>query len=568
MANRAGLRTATIAVALIASLAAVPAAGASTPFKSRGSASHRDAAAIGQGYTPRVVLPGDASAAGVQADRDTWMVNARAGAETRNLARRFGGRAIGLSGMGIFVVSRDRARAFSSALRSRGLLRSAGPNVVRHRTQAAPGADPLTPQQWWRPAVVNPATPTPPVDPATSPKLGLVDSMPDLAHAEWAGSNFTSLGAGTVAPETAIGHGTATASVAAAPVNGVGIIGIWPGMLAVNSPLPEQILCADSVRGIAAVIQAGAKVVNMSYGSPSACDGEYLVLQAAVALGVIPVASAGNELAEGNPPEFPASYPHVLTIAAINQAGLPTIFSNANAAVDLGAPGENILSAVPVAADQDGTADGYTALAGTSFSSPIVAAATTWVRAARPDLQPDQVAQAVRLSAVDIAPAGYDSGSGFGMLNIDRALAVPAAQLPPHEPLEPNDIVALVDGSTGVLPRQPILFNGQRGVRGDGTLDLFEDPADIYRITLPARRSVLVSVKPLFGDVDVAVYNRNAESLSQTSRILKRSRHAGRKTDAVTVRNRGKKRAAYVAVTIHRGSSLADAGYRLTIRRR
>jgi hypothetical protein len=567
MANRAGFRTATIAVALIASLAAVPTAGASTPFKSRGSASHRDAAAIGQGYTPRVVLPGDASAAGVRADRDTWMVNARAGAESRSIARRFGGRAIGLPGMGVFVVSRDRARAFSSALRSRGLLRSAGPNVVRHRTQAAPGADPLTPQQWWRPAVVNPATPTPPVDPATSPKLGLVDSMPDLAHAEWAGSNFTSLGAGTP-PETSVGHGTATASVAAAPVNGVGIIGIWPGMLAVNAPLPDQILCADSVRGIAAVIQAGAKVVNMSYGSPSPCDGEYLVLQAAVALGVIPVASAGNELAAGNPPEFPASYPHVLTIAAINQAGLPTNFSNANAAVDLGAPGENVLSAVPLAADQDGTADGYRALAGTSFSSPIVAAATTWVRAARPDLQPDQVAQAVRLSAVDIAPAGYDSGSGFGMLNIDRALAVPAAQLPAHEPLEPNDLIGLVDGSTGALPRAPTLFNGQRGVRGDGTLDLFEDPADIYRITLPARRSVFVSVKPLFGDVDVAVYDRRAKSLSQTSRILKRSRHAGRRTDAVTVRNRGKKRAAYVAVTIHRGSSLADAGYRLTIRRR
>jgi hypothetical protein len=393
--------------------------------------------------------------------------------------------------------------------------------------------------------------------------------MPDLSHPEWAGGNFTSLGAGTVPPETVIGHGTATASVAAAPVNGVGIIGIWPGMSAVNSPFPsDQILCADSVRGIVAVIQAGAKVINMSYGSPSPCDAEYLALQAAVALGIIPVAAAGNELAEGNPAEFPASYPHVLTIAAINQAGQPTNFSNANAAVDLGAPGAGVLTAVPAAADQDGTADGYTALSGTSFSSPIVAAATTWVRAARPDLQPDQVAQAIRLSAVDIAPAGYDSGSGFGMLNIDRALAVPAAQLPPHEPLEPNDLIALVDGSTKVLPRQPAVFNGRRGVRGAGTLDLFEDPADIYRITLPAHRRVIVSVKPFFGDTDVAVYDAKATSLRQTSRILRRSRHAGSKTDAVTVRNRGKKRTAYVAVTIHRGSRTADAGYRITIRRR
>jgi Subtilase family len=568
MTSRFGFGTALVAIAMTAATAAT--AGASPPYKSRGAADRSGAAtALRQAYTPRVQLPGDASTAGVQADAKTWMVNARAGADARAIARRFGARAIGFESMGAFVIRRDRASAFSSALRARGLLRSAGPNVVRHRQQTAPAADPLTSQQWWRPAVVNPATPTPPVDPATSPKLGLVDSMPDLSHPEWAGSNFTSLGAGTVPPEVGIGHGTATGAVAAAPVNGVGIIGIWPGMSAVNSPFPsDQILCADSVRGIVAVLQAGVKVINMSYGSPSPCDAEYLALQAAVALGVIPVASAGNELAEGNPPEFPASYPHVLTIAAISQAGAPTNFSNANAAVDLGAPGENILSAVPVAADQDGTADGYTALAGTSFSSPIVAAATTWVRAARPDLQPDQVAQAIRLSAVDIAPAGYDTGSGFGMLNIDQALARPASQLPPHEPLEPNDLIALVDGSTGVLPRQPVVFSGRKGVRGGGSLDLFEDPADIYRITLPAHRKVFVSVKPVFGDVDVAVYDRKATSLRQTSRILKRSRHAGSKTDAVTVRNRGKKRTAYVAVTIHRGAAAADALYSIVIKRR
>ena len=323
MTSRFGFGTALVAIAMTAATAST--AGASPPYKSRGAVDRSGAAAaLQQAYTPRVALPGDASTAGVQADARTWMVNARAGADARAIARRFGARAIGFASMGAFVIRRDRARAFSSALRARGLLRSAGPNVVRHRQQIAPAADPLTAQQWWRPAVVNPATPTPPVDPATSPKLGLVDSMPDLNHPEWAGSNFTSLGAGTVPPEVGIGHGTATASVAAAPVNGVGIIGIWPGMSAVNSPFPsDQILCADSVRGIVAVLQAGAKVINMSYGSPSPCDAEYLALQAAVALGAIPVASAGNELAEGNPAEFPASYPHVLTIAAINQAGRP-----------------------------------------------------------------------------------------------------------------------------------------------------------------------------------------------------------------------------------------------------
>jgi hypothetical protein len=77
--------------------------------------------------------------------------------------------------------------------------------------------------------------------------------MPDLSHPEWVGCNFSTLSALPV--ETEIGHGTATAAVAAAPVNGTGIIGIWPGMVAVNSALPTQISCADSVAGIGNVLQ-------------------------------------------------------------------------------------------------------------------------------------------------------------------------------------------------------------------------------------------------------------------------------------------------------------------------
>ena len=56
-----------------------------------------------------------------------------------------------------------------------------------------------------------------------------------------------------------------------------------------------------------------------------------------------------------------------------------------------------IVTAVPVALDDDGTPDGYEALSGTSFSAPMVSAAVAWIRAARPGPQPDQVAQAVRL---------------------------------------------------------------------------------------------------------------------------------------------------------------------------
>jgi len=544
-------------------LAATPAAAASRdrlrPRVVTGGASTPAVAAAQQ-----VLLPGDAEAAALRADPRNWLVSATPGADAAAIARRFGARAVGSPQVGAFLVTRANARALAAALRGHGLLVSASPNVLRHRSQAAPTPDPLTPQQWWRNAVVNPATPTPPVAP-TSPLLGFVDSMPDMTHSEWQGSNFSTIG--TLAPDTAFGHGTATASVAAAPVNGKGIIGIWPGMRALNAafPSPDMISCADSVAQIGNLINAGAAVINMSYGSMAFCPAEFAELEFAVAKGIIPVASAGNEAAQGNPIEFPGALPHVLTAGASTPQNTPAPFSNFNAAVDVAAPGVGVLAAVPLNLDGDGTPDGYTPVDGTSFSSPIVAAAATWVRAARPDLAPDQVEQIIRLSATDIASPGWDVNTGFGLLNIDKALV---QQAPPADPREPNDDIPFING-TIIKPRQTAIFGGRKTVRGVALLDAVEDPNDVYRITLPGHRKVIVSVKPAFGDPDVSVYKGSAKSVGQSSRIIRRSAHTGSKTDAVTIRNRSRRQSfAYVRVFNHPRATTLDAAYVITVKRR
>src|SRR5436190_163243 len=78
----------------------------------------------------------------------------------------------------------------------------------------------------------------PPAVTATSPLIALVDAQADMTHPEWTGDgNFSSL---NTRPLTSL-HGTATAAVAAAPVNGIGIVGVWPGARALNLPLPAQI---------------------------------------------------------------------------------------------------------------------------------------------------------------------------------------------------------------------------------------------------------------------------------------------------------------------------------------
>ncbi len=277
----------------------------------------------------------------------------------------------------------------------------------------------------------------------------------------------------------------------------------------------------------------------------------------------MPVAAAGNEFASGNPPEFPASLPHVLTVAAVNASLNASSFSNANQAVDLSAPGENIMTAVPPGFDTaDGTQDGFMALDGTSFSAPMVAAAVAWVRQARPDLTPDQVAQAVRLSARDLGKKGFDVQTGFGLLNVGAALT---RQPPPADPLEPNDDMTFVNGRSFGTPA-PVVFDGRNRKRFVALVDAYEDPVDVYRVKVRPHRRVLAIAKPAFGNPVLLGYRGNARSIN--SKRIALSRHSGRHVERITLRNRGRKaKTFYVVLGVQRGAKTLDAGYALTLRR-
>lgn len=509
--------------------------------------------------SPPMLLPGDAVASSVQADRATWIVGGRPGARTDAIARRAGARPLAL---GAFEIERSRARTFARALERSGLLVYAEPNRLSAPRQAprAIADDPLSPGARWRDFVVDPAL-LPPVVTAHSPLLALIDTKLDASHPEFAGGATTTAD-GQVVEDS---HGTATAAVAAAPKNDVGILGIWPGMRSLNVPLPQRISCADSTRGIRRAIEGGAAVINMSYGSGSPCFAEFAALQLATFRGISLVAAAGNEFADGNPLEFPASLPHVLTVAAIGADDKSAFFSNESAAIDLSAPGIGILTAVPPAFDDDGTADGYQLLDGTSFSAPMVAAATAWIRAARPNLTVDQVFQVMRLSARDVAGRGWDPSTGFGVLRVAAALV----QSPPRkDPLEPNEDIAWVDGSA-LGKRAKTVFWGKRKRHIRGLLDVFEDPSDVYRIRVPARRSVVMWVRPSFGDPDLVVYDHNASSIGDRGAIISASNRRGKRTESVRLRNTSRRaRTAYVRVFAPSGRSSLDAGYKLTIRRR
>jgi hypothetical protein len=415
----------------------------------------------------------------------------------------------------------------------------------------------------WR-AFLIPAALTPP-PPEQAPLTAVIDSAADLSHPDLAGMQLTG------DPTIRDLHGTAVAAVVGGRANGVGMVGIYPGapVLSIGSPLDTATL----TRAIATAVDAGAKVINLSFGGPSPSYSMFVELAYAASQGVLAVASAGNDydtvLSDGttNPVLFPAAFPHVLSVASMGPSGASSSFSTANGAVDRAAPGEGVLTAVPVAFDTDGVPDGYERLDGTSFASPAVAGAAAWLFAARPGLDAGQVADLLRYSAKDIGAAGWDRDSGYGLLNVPGALEqeTPYADTP-----EVNDDIEWVNGTRFKRPDAYIFRAFTRSKRLSASVDAWKDPADVYRIELPARGRVEVSVRTARdADPDLAVYAAGARTIYKTRKLLGTSFRGPGRTERVIVRNKSARKAAgFVAIYAPRTSAdRLDAPYALSVRR-
>ncbi|HEV2786573.1 MAG TPA: S8 family serine peptidase, partial [Solirubrobacteraceae bacterium] len=453
-----------------------------------------------------------------------------------------------------YKVATPRARALAAALRAAGRLRYAEPNVPLQRSSAV---DTLA-GGYARGLVVDPGL-APPAPGAAA--VAVVDDLVDTTHPDLA-ANARQLRPGPVLGP----HGTMVASAAAAALNGFGVVGIFPSAPVLSVGLPPQISCADAANGVDAAAGAGAKIINLSFGSPSDCASLFAAVQIAYARGSLVVAAAGNEFAAGNPVIYPAAYPHVLSVAALDPNLAPSGFSSENTAVDVAAPGVNIPVAVPGAFDtEDGSPDGVTLASGTSFAAPIVAGAAAWLATARRDLSNGQIADVLRRSARDVGAGGYDPGAGFGLVHMGAALALPA---PERDVLEPNDGISFIDGSVFARP-DPYVWRGSGRRSLGGTADRVEDPIDVYRVRLRARSSARVRLRATFGNPDLFVFSSRAKSVNDSSKILARSRRGTRRTDSVKITNRGRStRRFYIAIPLGRDPAGAlNAAYRLEFQR-
>ncbi|MDD3732136.1 MAG: S8 family serine peptidase [candidate division Zixibacteria bacterium] len=231
------------------------------------------------------------------------------------------------------------------------------------------------------------------------------------------------------------GHGTHIAGIIAANQDGKGVVGVAPWAEIMSVKVRPNATTAVGAAGMIYAVDAGAQILNISWGTPF----ESYILREAVLYahenGVLVCVAAGNS--GFNDDLYPGSYPLSFTVAAGNSDGYMADFSTWGSQIDLIAPGLDILSLRAQGYDMYAEANEpgvriigsdslYYLSDGTSMASPVVVGAAALLWSLRPDMNLEQLENILQLGAIDLIDPrnigdslpGPDSVGGFGYLNI------------------------------------------------------------------------------------------------------------------------------------------------------
>jgi subtilisin family serine protease len=340
---------------------------------------------------------------------------------------------------------------------------------------------------------------------------GIDCSLPDFAGRLLAERSFVG---GNPCVDTE-GHGTFVAGEIAANIGTEGIIGIayTAQLLIAKVVTPDGTIPLQAeANAIRWAVDNGARVINLSLGGvrdpADAAHDTYSTLEAqavayAYSKGAVLVAAVGNGDEAPSQPwpyaSYPAALPHVIGVSALTRAGNVPDYSNRDPIFnDLSAPGSSLFSTFPDALtalrigcpDQgysDCGTDDYRNAEGTSFAAPQVSAAAAILFAVDPTLTNSQVGFILERTADDVNATNgcprcgllRDSLSGWGRLNVAKAVEALAGPLPRPDRYETNDDAGA----------QAWTVWGTRD-RLDATVDYWDDPVDVYRIPLRARQTL------------------------------------------------------------------------------
>ncbi len=243
---------------------------------------------------------------------------------------------------------------------------------------------------------------------------------------DWQGYDFAGYDGTTEDnnPRASFAHGVHVAGIAAATGDnseGVAGVGFGASILPIKITADTGINDPDLVRPYEAILYAGrmgAKIVNCSWGGYGYSRAEQEVINAVTEMGTLVIAAAGNQ--GRGVPSYPAAYRNVISVGSVSLTDQRSGFSNYHETVDIVAPGEDILSTIPVAFGS------YGRLSGTSMAAPMVAGAAALVLARYGSLTPEQLGAILKSAADDIYTVNpqFTALLGAGRLNVVQSLEI------------------------------------------------------------------------------------------------------------------------------------------------
>ncbi len=257
-------------------------------------------------------------------------------------------------------------------------------------------------------------------------------------------------------------HGTMCAGcVAPLTNNGIGIAATAPGCKVMalrvgwlpNGETQGVVRMDFAAQGMVYAAGKGAKVINCSWGSSPQLA---TAVSTCLSSGCLIVTAAGNDNDEV--PSYLGSYndPRVLSVAATDQSDAKATFSSFGTWVELSAPGVAIWTTFYNNGDGSHS---YTTTQGTSFSSPITAAAAALLWSAEPTYTAAQIASWLRSSCdnIDSLNPGYEGKLGSGRVNLLKALGDNVQEVPGEYVLLRDAVNQAAVGDTiKVLATEPL----------------------------------------------------------------------------------------------------------------
>jgi hypothetical protein len=245
--------------------------------------------------------------------------------------------------------------------------------------------------------------------PGAMARVGLIDSGVDAGHGAFHGLAVHQHGcAGAVVPAA---HGTAVASLLVGRASG--FHGAAPGAELYAADVFCGLPTGGSVDAVAAafawLVGERVAVINVSLVGPPNGTLERIVREV-VARGYLVVAAVGND-GPAAPPLYPAAWPGVIGVTAVDARGRVLPEAERGPQVKFAAPGADMAAAR--------RPHGYGLVRGTSFAAPIVAALLALELPAAEEAAARQAVQALAARAQHHGSVGIDPAYGYGVVGAD-----------------------------------------------------------------------------------------------------------------------------------------------------